>query len=251
MTQYERLTAEQEIELAEIIRRGGAEADKATERFLLANLRLVYHQVSKMNPIGDQIDDLIQEGSVGLMTAVRKFDPKFGCRFSTYAMWWIRQSITRCIEKDKLVKIPIYRQDTNRKVLAAFHQLGEDMSKIPELCDYFGLEERDVMMALQPVTCTSMSMTLGENLTVADTMASDEDLEASYIAKQYEHLVLSSLDELEKTQKKTLELRFGLGGQKPSSYQKIADVVGVSRSQACQIVSRSLRELRKKVDPLG
>ena len=91
---YKRITPEEEIELAHIIQNDAAAADKEIERFLHANLRLVLYQVSKLCPEDeDQQQDMIQEGNIGLVTAIKKFDPKFGCRFSTYALWWVRQSI--------------------------------------------------------------------------------------------------------------------------------------------------------------
>ena len=246
---YKRITPEEEIELANIIQSGAHEADKAIEKFLHANLRLVLYQVSRLCPEdGDQQQDMIQEGNIGLITAIKKFDPKFGCRFSTYALWWVRQSIHRALEKDRTIKVPSYRQDMNRKIISAYQELGEAPTAIPQLCDYFGLPQKDIMLALKPCACTSLETPTYEGKTIMDMMSSEDNVEEALIERENQEILLGMLDALEKNQKIVLEMRYGLRGQECSSYQKIGETIGLSRTQVHQILSKTLTQLRKRAD---
>lgn len=248
---YKLISAKEEIELAKVIQEGGDGTDAAIERFLLANLRLVLYQVSKIAPEStDQQQDLIQEGNIGLITAIKKFNPAYGCRFSTYALWWVRQSIHRCLEKDRTIKIPTYRQDMNKKILSAYREMGEHQSVIPKLCDYFGLPEKDIMLALTPCTCTSLETAISDGMSIMDLIGEDDDFEGRLLEKERQEQVLSLLSALEKQEKIVIEKRFGLAGQDPTSYQKIGEEMGISRSQVCQIVSKTLKELRKRADKI-
>lgn len=249
---HARITPEEEIELAKIIQDGGESASEAIERFLNANLRLVLYQVTRLCPEpSDQQQDLIQEGNIGLVTAIKKFDPKFGCRFSTYALWWVRQSINRAIEKDRTIKVPTYRQDMNRKIVSAYQELGDTPNTIEQLSDYFGVSEKDILLALRPSTCTSLEAPLYEGgKTVMDIVANDENIEEALIEKERQEIVLDLLDALGKNEKIVMEMRFGLRGQNPSSYQKIGETIGASRTQVHQIISKTLVQLRKRAENL-
>lgn len=245
------ISAKEEIELAKVIQEGGAGMDAAIERFLLANLRLVLYQVSKIKiEDADQQQDLIQEGNIGLITAIKKFNPSYGCRFSTYALWWVRQSINRCLEKDRTIKIPTYRQDMNKKILSAYREMGENQSVIPKLCDYFGLPEKDIMLALTPCSCTSLETEVSDGMSIMDLLGEDDDFEGRLLEKERQDQILLLLSALEKHEKIVIEKRFGLGGQDPTSYQKIGEEMGISRSQVCQIVSKTLKELRKRAEKI-
>lgn len=244
---YKRITPEEEIELSKIIQEGGAEAPLAIERFLHANLRLVHYQVSKMQSVDpEQQQDLIQEGNIGLITAIKKFDPKYGCRFSTYAIWWVRQSIQRSLEKDRTIKVPSYRQNMNRKIVCLYEEMGEDPQNIPQLCDYFGLSPEDIMLALQPCSCTSLETEVTEGLSILETIGVDDNPEERFFEKEREQVLMNLLAKLEKHEKMLLEMRFGLQGQNPTSYREIAEVLGLSRPQVYQTITRLLGELRKK-----
>lgn len=248
---YKLISAKEEIELAKVIQEGGDGVDAAIERFLLANLRLVLYQVSKIAPDDpDQQQDLIQEGNIGLITAIKKFNPSYGCRFSTYALWWVRQSINRCLEKDRTIKIPTYRQDMNKKIVMAYKEMGETQSTIPKLCEYFGLPEKDIMLALTPCSCTSIETEVAEGRSIIDIIGEEDDFEGRLLEKERHEQVLTLLSALEKNEKTVIEKRFGLGGQDPTSYQKIGEELGISRSQVCQIVSKTLKELRKRAENL-
>ena len=243
------ISAKEEIELAKVIQEGGDGMDAAIERFLLANLRLVLYQVSKIKTDdADQQQDLVQEGNIGLITAIKKFNPSYGCRFSTYALWWVRQSINRCLEKDRTIKIPTYRQDMNKKIVSAYREMGENQSVIPKLCDYFGLPEKDIMLALTPCSCTSLETEISDGMSIMDLLGEDDDFESRLLEKERQDQILLLLSALEKHEKIVIEKRFGLGGQDPTSYQKIGEEMGISRSQVCQIVSKTLKELRKRAE---
>lgn len=245
---YKRITPEEEIELAKIIQEGGAEAPLAFEKFLHANLRLVHYQVSKMQLIDpEQQQDLIQEGNIGLITAIKKFDPKYGCRFSTYAIWWVRQSIQRSLEKDRTIKIPSYRQNMNRKILCLYEEMGESPQSIPHLCDIFGLSTEDIMLALQPCSCTSLEAEVAEGLSILETIGVEDNPEEHFFEKEREQGLLTLLGKLKEHEKILLEMRFGLQGQNPTSYREIAEVLGLSRPQVYQTITRLLGELRKSV----
>ena len=251
MMKHKRISPKEEIELAHIIQKGGEEATVAIERFLHANLKLVTYQVSKLSPSDeDQQQDMIQEGNIGLITAIKKFDPNFGCKFSTYAMWWVRQSIQRSLGRDRTIKIPTYRQEINRKIAKAYQQLGGKPEHLSQLCEYFGLSKEEVLSALHPFYCTSLDTPLveDESKTLGDYLRSEDDVERDIIEKDLQEQVLMLLDVLEKKEKIMIEMRFGLRGQIPTSYQKIGEHLQLSRAQVCQTVSRALKKLRKRAD---
>lgn len=245
---YKRITPEEEIELSRIIQEGGEDAPLAIERFLHANLRLVHYQVSKMPSVDpEQQQDLIQEGNIGLITAIKKFDPKYGCRFSTYAIWWVRQSIQRSLEKDRTIKVPSYRQSMNRKIVILYEEMGENPQSISHLCDYFGLSREDIMLALQPCSCTSLEAEIAEGLSILETIGVDDNPEEHFFEKEREQVLMDLLAKLNEPEKILLEMRFGLKGQNPTSYREIAEVLGLSRPQVYQTLTRLLGELRKSV----
>lgn len=248
ITRYKRITPEEEISLAKQIRQGGAKAEKAVNIFLCANLRLVLYQVGKIKDISeDQFNDLVQEGNIGLLMAIHKFDPKFKCRFSTYALWWIRQRISRSFESDRTVKIPTYRIEINKQIQQAYAELKDNPNPFEEIREYFGVTDNDIYLALHPPNCSSLETPIGEENTLGDVLSSDErSIEEEAISTQIEEKVLEMVSQMDKEKQKIIKLRFGLQNQDPSSYQKIGDHLGLSRSQVCKIISDCICHLKKE-----
>lgn len=248
ITRYKRITPEQEVSLARKIQQGGRQAEEAVNAFLCANLRLVLYQVGRIKDISeDQFNDLVQEGNIGLLMAIHKFDPKFKCRFSTYALWWIRQRINRAFESDRTIKIPTYRIEINRQIQQAYVELKDNPNTFEEIRDYFGVSDNDIYLALNPPNCSSLETPIGEDNTLEDVLPDESCcVEEETINAEIEQKVLELVHQFDAEKQKIIKLRFGLQNQDPSSYQKIGEHLGLSRSQVCKIISDCIGHLKKE-----
>ena len=136
----------------------------------------------------------------------------------------------------------------NKKILSAYREMGETQSVIPKLCDYLGLPEKDIMLALTPCSCTSLETEISDGMSIMDLIGEDDDFESRLLEKERQEQVLSLLSALEKNEKTVIE-KIWARGQDPTSYQKIGEEMGISR-QVCQIVSKTLKELRKRAESM-
>lgn len=251
MGRYALLSAKEENELAARIEAG----DKsAADEMVQSNLRLVVAIAKKYVGRGLTLDDLIQEGNLGLMRAVKKFDRSKGFKFSTYATWWIRQSITRAIaDSGRTIRIPVHMVETINKLVVAEKQLTQELGRDPtdgELAEKLGWEDVQKVLDVRKLSMqpTSLSAPVGDGEDSAfgdfieDMNAADpyEEAEMTDLRKNIA-MVLNTLSEREK---RVIELRFGLNGEKPCTLEEVGEKFGVTRERIRQIESKALRKLR-------
>jgi RNA polymerase primary sigma factor len=248
------LTADEEKELARKIAKGD---DEAKKKLIEANLRLVVSVAKRYTNTSQELPDLIQQGNMGLITAVDKFDPEKGFRFSTYAIWWIRQSITR--EKHDLsypVHIPGYVRDAMTKIkncTARLHQQNEREPSLEEIAWETGFELKLVklcqglMIAAQsldePVSNSdSDGATLGSTLRDPNASSADDLAEIESLRTILE----SAIETLDPREQAVIRLRYGLGESRDALSQvEVAMRFGVSRERIRQVEESALKKLRK------
>lgn len=243
------LTAKEELELAARIEQGDVEA---RDRMVRANLRLVVNISRGYTGKGLSLQDLIEEGNLGLLRAVEGFDPTVGTRFSTYASYWIKQSIKRAlINSAKTIRIPAYMVELLSKWRRATARLSEELGRTPtneEVARVLGLPKKKLPIIRKAIRISNSTpqsdqsesgwslgeMVMDERLKAPDELMLDHDI--------LRH-AMELLGDLEEREAMVLKLRFGLDGREPKTLKEIGAELGLTRERVRQIETEALRRL--------
>lgn len=245
------LTAEDERQLAERIAAGD---EQARERMIESNLRLVVKIAKRYMNRGLPFLDLIEEGNLGLIKAVEKFKVSKGCRFSTYATWWIRQSIERAlVNQSRTIRLPVHVADDINKLIKISRELVQRLKRDPEveeIAEAMGADANYVQRMMVLVKKTySIEHPMGDNedYSLIDTLEDPNQVDTGRMIEdidRYAH-VMEWMNNLNDNEREIIAMRFGLGDQDPQTLDTIGRKFGVTRERIRQIEAKSLAKLRK------
>jgi RNA polymerase primary sigma factor len=244
------LSAKDEVRLAKLIEKGDQNAKNA---LIEANLRLVVSVAKRYMGRGLNLLDLIQEGNLGLIRAVEKFDYRKGFKFSTYATWWIRQAVSRAIaDQARTIRIPVHMVDAINRVTRMQRQLVQDIGRQPTAAQIG--EELDLPAAKVEELLELARETVSLEAPMGDTEASLADFIEDEHTRQPDQLTArkimkedlrKTLDGLPERERKIIELRYGLNGNDPMTLEQVGQNFGVTRERIRQMEIRTLRRLQK------
>jgi RNA polymerase primary sigma factor len=235
------LTHSEELDLG---RRARAGEERARQRLIEKNLRLAVSVAKRYRGMGLPFEDLIQEGNIGLMKAVEKFDPEKGWRFSTYATWWIRQAVQRAVvDKGRAIRVPVHMSEKVRKVARATGQLSNEYWRDPteeEIAAHLGWELEEVQSALRATTdVISLNRRIGADGAsefgdlVEDTRNSD--MPETVVQELETEELGAAIDRLPERHRRVLVRRYGLDGSKRATLAELSEELGISRERVRQI----------------
>ena len=250
------LTPKEEIQLARRIHRGDAEA---REHMIKANLRLVVKIARDYEGYGLPLLDLINEGNIGLMRAVEKFDPRKGAKLSTYAAWWIKQSVRRALsDQSKTIRIPVHATDKLLHIRRTATKLEEELGREPtaeEIAAELDIPAKQVrQLQTAGIRPTSLDAPLGDDDSnrIADVIA-DERAENPYAQleeKTNADMVRNVINIMDPREMTILRYRFGLDGGGEKTLEEVGEKFGVTRERIRQIQNVALKKLRRKIEKL-
>ncbi len=236
------LAHEEEIDLA---RRAMAGEKEARDELIEKNLRLVVSVAKKYRGMGLPFGDLIQEGNIGLMKAVDKFDPERGWRFATYATWWIRQAVQRAVaDKGRTIRVPVHMGEKIRKMARTYNELSAELSRDPtdeEVAQSLGWDVdrvRDVKSVIPDATSLNRPLSSEEDSSELGDFIEDERESgvASEVVRELEtRRLMKSVERLPERQRRVLVRRYGLDGQEPATLADLSEELGVSRERIRQM----------------
>ena len=247
------LTAEQELDLARKIQKGDK---KAREMMIRANLRLVISIAKRYINLGLPLSDLIEEGNIGLMKSVEKYDPERGFRFSTYAAWWIKQGISRAIiDQGKMIRVPVYMNEEILKYKKVTESLTHKLKRKPRMNEI----AKRLQVTIEKVRelensiakMSSLDAPIGEEgdgqirdiIEDQSMVAPDEELETFFNKER----AMGFLQILNEREKKILDMRYGLTDGNTHTLAEIARVMGVSRERVRQLEAATIKKIRNVI----
>ena len=249
------LTAAEERELA---RRKDDGDEEAKKKLIESNLRLVMSITRNYTKAGVPLLDLIQEGNLGLIRAVEKFDYRLGFKLSTYATWWIRQAVTRALaDQGRTIRLPVHVADQVRRLMRTRRQLAQKLNREPteaELAEESGFTEKRVQELLDLVEDpVSLETPVGDGESmyadlIEDIHSDRPDEETSQKLRGTE--LAEALLRLNPRMQRVLALRFGLDGEAPQTLEEVGSGLGITRERVRQLEARALRELRSAAPDL-
>ncbi|HJV29316.1 MAG TPA: sigma-70 family RNA polymerase sigma factor [Gaiellaceae bacterium] len=243
------LTPTEERELA---RRKDMGDEAAKRRLIECNLRLVMSITRNYTKAGVPLLDLIQEGNLGLIRAVEKFDYKMGFKLSTYATWWIRQAITRALaDQGRIIRLPVHVADQVRRLMRTRRVLAQKLNREPTVAELAAASElplkkvKDLLELVEEPVSLETPVGDGESLygdLIEDTKTDRPELTTAETMRHRE--LVQALDSLNPRMRRVVALRFGLDGEKPQTLEEVGAGLGITRERVRQLESRALRELR-------
>ena len=241
------------VEERELARRKDEGDEAAKRRLIECNLRLVMSITRNYTKAGVPLLDLIQEGNLGLIRAVEKFDYKLGYKLSTYATWWIRQAVTRALaDQGRTIRLPVHVAEQTRKVLRARRILAQKLNRdplVPEIAKEAGFTPERVQELLELIEDpVSLETPVGDGESVysdliEDTKSDQPDAATAKMLRSRE--LAGALRRLSPRMRRVLALRFGLDGETPQTLEQVGLGLGITRERVRQLESRALRELRQ------
>ncbi len=254
VSQYPVLSRNEEIELAKLIEKGDKEAN---DYMVKCNLRLVISISKKYLNRGMTLSDIVEEGNIGLLKAVERFDYKRGFKFSTYATWWIRQAIERAlVNQCRMVRIPVHMTENINKVLKAQtslqYKLGRDptMSELSTETDMPFSTLKKVFDAMKQDTSLDMPVGEDDNLNLHEVISKESESLDPYShveSESVKKLILQWLNYLNDNEKEIIVKRYGLNGEEPATLESIGNDFGITRERVRQIEKRVIAKLQRLV----
>jgi len=255
--QYPLVTPDEEVELAARIKQGDKDA---RAKLIRSNLRLVVKIAHDFKGLGLPLLDLISEGNIGLMRAVEKFDPSKGAKLSSYAAWWIKQSMRRALANQaRTIRIPVQSASKISKIQAARTRLTEKLGRDPtdkEIAKEVNLTERTVTgLRLGKTTTISLHDPIqhGEDGEFRDIIPDEKTTSPDEIVQDEETLrhMVRLIDHLDERERTILNLRFGLNGERPRTLEEVSQTIGRTRERVRQIQNQALEKLRLLLEEDG
>jgi RNA polymerase primary sigma factor len=244
------LTHAEEIDLSKKAKAG----DKgARQRLIEKNLRLVVSVAKKYRGMGLPFEDLIQEGNIGLMKAVEKFDPDRGWRFSTYATWWVRQAVQRAVaDKGRTIRVPVHRGDKLRKMARAYNELSSEMEREPADEDVAGRlgwsveDVRDLKGSLWDASSLNQPLSSDADATEIGELIEDErasEVAGAVIGEMEMDWLADAVEKLPERHRYVLIKRYGLGEEEAVTLAQLSEELGISRERVRQVQREAERML--------
>jgi RNA polymerase primary sigma factor len=257
IARFKPLSQDEERELGRRIQAGEQEA---LQKLVESNLRFVVSYAKRYRGLGLSFLDLINEGSLGLMEAAKRFDPGRNVKFISYAVWWVRQAIFHALsEQTRALRLPQKLSGQVSKIERSRHKLTAELERPPtteELADSTDLTEKEVEQLLRVSgDDLSLSASVGEegNLELGDTLEQETipSVELELIRDSFARQIQAMVGDLDEKERDVLRMRFGLDGEEPRTLQEIGDALGVSRERIRQIESRAKEKLRRNQQAQG